>query len=82
MWDSDIRLIVNIFQKILPSLEAENSVEYLERHKHAVKAAGRELKFLRLAEPDEKSPFGLEANEASHKIRCRTSDDDAKVHFN
>jgi hypothetical protein len=58
MCDNDIQLIMNIFLQILPPGEVESSHEYLERHKQAIKAAGRELKFLRLAEPDEKSPFG------------------------
>jgi hypothetical protein len=58
MWDTDIQLVVKIFQQIIPLEEVETPVEYLERHKHLIAAAGRELEFLQLAMPDNKSPLG------------------------
>jgi hypothetical protein len=63
MWDNDVQLVVKIFQQILPLRQMDNSVDYLERHKGEIEAAGRQLKFLQLVKFDKKSPLGWRPTE-------------------
>jgi hypothetical protein len=59
MWSNDIRQIVNLFHSRLHVGEViKDPVDYVDALKPELRAAGPELKFLQLAVPDKKSPFG------------------------
>jgi hypothetical protein len=59
MWNDDIRQIVAILQEQFHVGEVKTDpVEYVAQFKKQLEAAGSELKFLQLATPDKKSPFG------------------------
>jgi hypothetical protein len=59
MWSNDIRQIVDLFHSQLHFGEViKDPVDYVEALKPELRAAGPELKFLQLAVPDKKSPFG------------------------
>jgi hypothetical protein len=59
MWSNDIRQIVDLFHSRLHFGEViKDPVDYVEALKPELRAAGPELKFLQLAVPDKKSPFG------------------------
>ena len=59
MWSNKIRQVVEVFQeKFHVDQVIKNPVEYVEKYKACLKAAGPELKFLGLATSDRKSPFG------------------------
>jgi hypothetical protein len=59
MWSNKIRQVVEVFQeKFHVDQVIEDPVEYVEKYKAYLKAAGPELKFLGLAISDRKSPFG------------------------
>ena len=58
-WSNDIRQIVDLFHSRLHVGEViKDPVDYVEALEPELRAAGPELKFLQLAVPDKKSPFG------------------------
>jgi hypothetical protein len=59
VWSNDIRQIVKLFQETFQLGDViRDPVEYVKEYKSQLRAAGPELKFLQLAKPDKKSPFG------------------------
>jgi hypothetical protein len=59
MWSNDIRQIVELFQSRVHVQKVINDpVEYVKVFERMLRALGPELKFLQLAVPDKKSPFG------------------------
>ncbi|HEY1981931.1 MAG TPA: hypothetical protein VGH13_17795 [Xanthobacteraceae bacterium] len=58
-WNNDILQIVRLVQERFQVGEViSDPVQYVEEYKSKLTAAGPELRFLLLAKPDKKSPFG------------------------